>query len=45
MLKLLGSCADPQRAYLLFDERLDAISIAGMVACATAVFLVNRPRR
>jgi drug/metabolite transporter (DMT)-like permease len=31
-------------AYLLFDERLDAIAIAGMVACAAAVFLVNRAR-
>jgi drug/metabolite transporter (DMT)-like permease len=31
-------------AYLLFDERLDAVSIAGMVACAGAVFLVNRAR-
>ena len=30
-------------AYLLFDERLDLISIAGMVICATAVLLVNRP--
>jgi drug/metabolite transporter (DMT)-like permease len=29
-------------AYLLFGERLDAIAIAGMAACATAVFLVNR---
>ena len=29
-------------AYVLFDERLDAIAIAGMVACAAAVFLVNR---
>ena len=29
-------------AYFLFDERLDAIAIAGMVACAAAVFLVNR---
>uniref|UniRef100_Q07L08 EamA domain-containing protein n=1 Tax=Rhodopseudomonas palustris (strain BisA53) TaxID=316055 RepID=Q07L08_RHOP5 len=30
-------------AYALFDERLDSVSIAGMVACAAAVFLVNRP--
>jgi drug/metabolite transporter (DMT)-like permease len=30
-------------AYVLFDERLDAAAIAGMVACAAAVFLVNRP--
>ena len=29
-------------AYLLFGERLDGIAIAGMVACAGAVFLVNR---
>ncbi len=29
-------------AYFLFDERLDAIAIAGMIACAAAVFLVNR---
>jgi drug/metabolite transporter (DMT)-like permease len=29
-------------AYVLFDERLDQIAIAGMVACAAAVFVVNR---
>lgn len=29
-------------AYVLFDERLDIIAIVGMVACAAAVFLVNR---
>jgi drug/metabolite transporter (DMT)-like permease len=29
-------------AYVLFGEQLDAVSIAGMVACAAAVFLVNR---
>jgi drug/metabolite transporter (DMT)-like permease len=29
-------------AYVLFAERLDRIAIAGMVACAAAVFLVNR---
>ncbi len=29
-------------AYFLFGERLDAIAIAGMAACAMAVFLVNR---
>jgi drug/metabolite transporter (DMT)-like permease len=29
-------------AFVLFDERLDAVAIAGMVACAAAVFLVNR---
>jgi drug/metabolite transporter (DMT)-like permease len=29
-------------AYVLFDERLDTVAISGMVACAAAVFLVNR---
>jgi drug/metabolite transporter (DMT)-like permease len=29
-------------AYVLFGERLDAIAVAGMAACAAAVFLVNR---
>ena len=29
-------------AYVLFDERLDAISVVGMVICAAGVFLVNR---
>lgn len=29
-------------AYVLFDERLDLLSIVGMVICATAVLLVNR---
>ncbi|ETR75512.1 peptide ABC transporter ATP-binding protein [Afipia sp. P52-10] len=29
-------------AYILFDERLDALSIAGMVVCAAGVLLVNR---
>jgi len=29
-------------AYVLFGEQLDAVAIAGMVACAAAVFLVNR---
>ena len=29
-------------AYVLFGERLDTVSIVGMVACAAAVFLVNR---
>jgi drug/metabolite transporter (DMT)-like permease len=28
-------------AYILFDERLDAVAIAGMVGCAVAVVLVN----
>jgi drug/metabolite transporter (DMT)-like permease len=32
-------------AYVLFGERLDGIAIAGMVACAAAVFLVNRRKR
>jgi drug/metabolite transporter (DMT)-like permease len=29
-------------AYILFDERLDSISILGMVVCAGGVALVNR---
>jgi drug/metabolite transporter (DMT)-like permease len=29
-------------AYLLFGEQLDKVAITGMVACAAAVFLVNR---
>jgi drug/metabolite transporter (DMT)-like permease len=29
-------------AYVLFGERLDTVAIWGMVACAAAVFLVNR---
>lgn len=29
-------------AYVLFGEKLDAVAIAGMAACAMAVFLVNR---
>jgi len=29
-------------AYLLFGERLDAVSIAGMVVCAVGVVLANR---
>jgi drug/metabolite transporter (DMT)-like permease len=32
-------------AYALFGERLDNIAIAGMVACAAAVFVVNRRGR
>ncbi|HEX7788977.1 MAG TPA: EamA family transporter [Afipia sp.] len=32
-------------AYALFDERLDMLSIAGMVICAAAVLLVNRPAK
>ena len=29
-------------AFVLFDERLDAVAITGMIACAAAVLLVNR---
>jgi len=29
-------------AYVLFGERLDGLAIAGMIACAAAVFLANR---
>jgi drug/metabolite transporter (DMT)-like permease len=29
-------------AFVLFGERLDGVAIAGMLACAAAVFLVNR---
>jgi drug/metabolite transporter (DMT)-like permease len=29
-------------AYVLFGEELDTVAISGMVACAAAVFLVNR---
>jgi drug/metabolite transporter (DMT)-like permease len=29
-------------AYVLFGEKLDAVAIAGMIACAAAVFVVNR---
>jgi drug/metabolite transporter (DMT)-like permease len=32
-------------AYILFDEKLDALSIAGMVICAAGVLLVNRGAR
>lgn len=32
-------------AYVLFNEKLDALSIVGMVICATAVLLVNRPAK
>jgi drug/metabolite transporter (DMT)-like permease len=32
-------------AYLLFDEKLDALSMAGMVVCAVGVVLVNRGPR
>jgi drug/metabolite transporter (DMT)-like permease len=29
-------------AFVLFDERLDWLAIAGMVICAAAVIIVNR---
>ncbi len=32
-------------AYVLFDERLDAVAMVGMVACAAAVFVVNKSAR
>jgi drug/metabolite transporter (DMT)-like permease len=32
-------------AYFLFGEKLDALSIAGMVICAIGVFIVNRGAR
>jgi drug/metabolite transporter (DMT)-like permease len=32
-------------AYVLFGERLDRIAIVGMVACAAAVFVVNKSAR
>ncbi len=32
-------------AYLLFDEKLDALSVVGMVVCAAGVVLVNRGAR
>ena len=32
-------------AYILFGEKLDAVSIAGMVICAAGVLLVNRGAR
>ncbi|THD48037.1 MAG: DMT family transporter [Bradyrhizobium sp.] len=32
-------------AFVLFGERLDAVAILGMIACAAAVFLVNRRAR
>jgi drug/metabolite transporter (DMT)-like permease len=32
-------------AFVLFGERLDAVSISGMIACAAAVFLVNKSAR
>lgn len=32
-------------AFVLFNERLDPLGIAGMVLCAAGVFLVNKPSR
>jgi drug/metabolite transporter (DMT)-like permease len=32
-------------AYMLFDERLDALSLAGMAVCAIGVIIVNRGAR
>jgi drug/metabolite transporter (DMT)-like permease len=32
-------------AYILFGERLDTVAIIGMVACAAAVFVVNKSAR
>ena len=32
-------------AFVLFGEKLDALLIFGMAACAVAVILVNRSRR
>ena len=32
-------------AYVLFGERLDAVAVVGMVACAAAVFVVNKSAR
>lgn len=32
-------------AYVLFGERLDPVAVGGMIACAAAVFLVNRRAR
>ena len=29
-------------AFMLFGEKLDALSVAGMVVCAAGVVLVNR---
>ncbi len=42
---LSGAGRDRADGFVLFDERLDAISITGMIACAAAVLLVNRHRR
>jgi drug/metabolite transporter (DMT)-like permease len=32
-------------AYMLFGEKLDAVSVAGMVICAAGVVIVNRGGR
>jgi drug/metabolite transporter (DMT)-like permease len=29
-------------AFFLFGERLDTVAITGMIACAAAMFLVNK---
>ena len=31
-------------AFILFGEKLDAVAIAGMIACGAAVLLVNRAK-
>src|SRR3982075_2593109 len=41
-LFFLVAAGTPVIAHALFGERLDAVAIAGMAACAAAVFLVNR---
>ena len=38
----LVPAVNSDKAYVLFGERLDPVAISGMVACAAAVFLVNR---
>ena len=38
----LGPAVTSLMAFVLFDERLDGVAIAGMIACAAAVLLVNR---
>src|ERR1700689_2320597 len=41
----LGPAVTALMAFILFGERLDGIAMAGMIACAAAVFLVNRRAR
>jgi drug/metabolite transporter (DMT)-like permease len=41
----LGPAVTAVMAYALFGERLDAVAIVGMIACAAAVFLVNKSAR